>query len=84
MIQQACESDLEVLPIQQGNQQDIINIEDKPNQSDDDDDDQRDKIKTSGNTHFLLFLSMIPVPLNKDSEATEVNGTGRQIFSSQC
>ena len=43
LIQQACESHLEVLPIEQGNQQDIEN---KPTQPDDD--DQRDKIKTSG------------------------------------
>ena len=44
LIQQACESDSEVPPIEQGNQQDI---EDKPTQPDDDD-DQGDKIKTSG------------------------------------
>ena len=44
LIQQASESDSEVPPIEQGNQQDI---EDKPTQPDDDD-DQGDKIKTSG------------------------------------
>ena len=42
LIQQACESDSEVLPIEQSNQQDIEDIPTQP-----DDDDQGDKIETS-------------------------------------
>ena len=42
-IQQACEWDSEVLPIEQGNQ---LDIKDNPTQLDDD--DQGDKIKISG------------------------------------
>ena len=50
---QACESDSEAPPIEQGNQQDI---EDKPTQPDDDD-DQGDKIKTSGPCTLQLGYS---------------------------
>ena len=53
MIQQACESDSEVLSIEQDNQRDI---EDKPTQPDDDD-NQGDKIKTSGPCTLQLGYS---------------------------
>ena len=77
LIQQACESDSEVPPIEQGNQQDI---EDKPTQPDDDD-DQGDKIKTSGPCTSQLGYSESD-SIQSTSVSTELtSSTNKKGFS---
>ena len=76
MIQQACESDSEVQPIEQSNQQDIEDIPSQP-----DDDDQGDKIKTSGPCDSQLGYSKSDFTQSISTYTESTSSTKEKGFS---